>query len=161
MCRPASMYGSQNTVGSPKADAASDRAASSSAGSCASVRTIRMPRPPPPADALISTGKSASVSASDGERGQYRDASGGHESLGLDLAAHRLDRGGRRSDPGEPSVEDRAGERRVLRQEAVARMQRVGARAQRGPDEQVRAQVGVGGRLAGQPHRAVGLRDVR
>src|SRR5215471_11629465 len=57
------MYGSQNTVGSPNADAASDRAAASSPGSEASERTIRMPRPPPPADALISTGRSDSASS--------------------------------------------------------------------------------------------------
>ncbi len=63
MCRPPSRYGSQNTVGSPKAAAASDRAASRAAGSPASVRTIRMPRPPPPALALTSTGRSAAVTA--------------------------------------------------------------------------------------------------
>ena len=63
MCRPVARYGSQNTVSSPNADAASARAPSTWDASSASVRTTRMPRPPPPADAFTSTGRSASVIA--------------------------------------------------------------------------------------------------
>ena len=63
-CRARSSNGSQNTVPSPNADSASCRAAASSPGSWAGVRAIRMPRPPPPAEALTSTGKSAAVTES-------------------------------------------------------------------------------------------------
>ncbi|CAB4713065.1 unannotated protein [freshwater metagenome] len=49
---------------SPNAEAASAEAMSISAARSANVRTIRMPRPPPPADALTSSGRSASVALS-------------------------------------------------------------------------------------------------
>ena len=81
--------------------------------------------------------------------------------LGLDLRAHGRDRLGRRADPGQPGVEHGAGEVGVLGQEAVAGVDRVGARPAGRLDDQLGAQVGLGGRGAGQPHRAVGLGDVR
>ena len=55
-----------------------------------------------------------------------------HDPLGLDLRAHRVDRLRRRADPGQPGVDDRAGEVGVLGQEAVAGVDRVGAGAVRG-----------------------------
>ena len=63
------------------------------------------------------------------ELGQHRHAGVGHELLGLDLGAHRGDRGRRRADPGQPGVEHRLRERGVLRQEAVAGVDGVGAGA--------------------------------
>ena len=55
MWRPCSTYRSNSMVSSPKADAASRRAAATASGKLvASVRTIRMPLPPPPAAALTS-----------------------------------------------------------------------------------------------------------
>ena len=62
-CRPLSTYGSQKTVGSPNADAASAEADSTAAATSATARTTRMPRPPPPADALTSSGRSSSVTS--------------------------------------------------------------------------------------------------
>ena len=47
------------------------------------------------------------------------------------LRAHQLDRRRRRADPDEPRLLDRARERRVLGEEAVARMDGLGARARR------------------------------
>jgi hypothetical protein len=62
--RPCSTYGSTKTVPSPNADAASAAAFAVSAGRSASARTTRIPRPPPPAEALTSSGRSASVASS-------------------------------------------------------------------------------------------------
>ena len=124
-----------------------------------SSRTTRMPRPPPPADALTSSGRSASVGLVG--RLQGRDAGRPHQLLGVDLRAHRVDRLGRRADPGQPGADDRAGEVGVLGQEAVAGVDRVGAgRLGRGQDR-VDVEVGLGRGVAGQPYGDVGLADVR
>ena len=88
-----------------------------------------------------------------GQLGEDRHAGGGHQPLGLDLRAHRRDRRRRRADPRQPGVDDGAGEGGVLGQEAVAGMDGVGAGAARRVDDQVAAQVGVGGRVAGQAPR--------
>ena len=80
--------------------------------------------------------------------------------LGADLVAHDLDRLGRRTDPGEPGVDDGAGEVGVLRQEAVSRVDRVGTRLPRGCDHEVGAEVGVGGRVAREAYGVVSLGDV-
>ncbi len=63
------MARSRITVASPNAPCASDRALRSASGNAAASATSRMPRPPPPATALIMTGKpiffaSASITAS-------------------------------------------------------------------------------------------------
>ena len=63
------MARSRITVGSPNAPCASDLALRSASGNAAASVTSRMPRPPPPATALIMTGKptflaSASIPAS-------------------------------------------------------------------------------------------------
>ena len=68
---------------------------------------------------------------------EHGDAGRAHQPLGLDLGAHRLDGGGVRPDPGEPGVDDRAGEVGVLGEEAVAGMDRVGTRSPGGVDDQV------------------------
>ncbi len=60
-----------------------------------------------------------------------RDACRLHRLARPRLRAHQLDRGGRRADPDEARVLDGARERRVLGQEAVARMDGLGARARR------------------------------
>ena len=77
--------------------------------------------------------------------------------LGADLVAHGLDGLGRRSDPGQAGVDDGPGEGGVLGQEAVAGMDRVGTGPARRLDDQVGAEVGVGGRVAGEPDGPVGL----
>ena len=55
------MYGSANTVGSPKAAAASRPAAATASPRSAAADTIRMPLPPPPAAAFTSTGIGTSL----------------------------------------------------------------------------------------------------
>jgi hypothetical protein len=60
-------------------------------------------------------------------------------------------------DPGQPGVDHRAGEVGVLGQEAVAGVDGVGARRAGGLDQQVAAQVGLGGRVARAAARRVGL----
>ncbi len=62
-CRARSSSGSAKTVPSPKADAASRRADSTSRASSPASRTTRIPRPPPPADAFTSSGNSAGTEA--------------------------------------------------------------------------------------------------
>ena len=54
--RPDSTYFSTSMVSSPNADLASRRAASTASAYSSSLRTIRMPLPPPPAAAFTSTG---------------------------------------------------------------------------------------------------------
>ena len=74
--------------------------------------------------------------------GHERHARLRREVLGLHLQRHRLDLLRRRPDPGQPGVGDRLRELRVLGQEAVAGVDRVGAGAPRG----VQDLVGVAGR---------------
>ena len=141
-CRPRSTYGSTKTVPSPNADAASASAAAISPGRSASERTIRMPRPPPPADAFTSSGRSASV----GSAGRLEDRHAGrpHQLLGADLRAHRVDRLRRRADPGQSRRLDGPGEVGVLGQEPVAGVDRVGAGRLRGGQHGVDVEVGLG-----------------
>ena len=93
--------------------------------------------------------------------GQYRYPGLGHGLLGRHLGTHRRDGLRRWTDPGEPGVGHRRRELRVLRQEAVPRMHRVGTGPQRGRDHEVAAQVSVGRRGARQPHRPVRLPHVQ
>src|SRR5215218_5243916 len=58
-----------------------------------------------------------------------------------DLRAHRLDRGRRRSYPGEPGVLDEGREPCVLRQEAITGVDRLRARTARDLDDPLRGQV--------------------
>jgi hypothetical protein len=62
--RAPATYRSQKTVPSPNAEAASRRAAAIAASSSFLLSTIRMPRPPPPADALTSTGNAVTSAGS-------------------------------------------------------------------------------------------------
>ena len=124
MCRPAARYGSQNTAGSPNADAASDPAAVDRVGqvgqrahdphAAAAAAGRRLDQ-----DRQVGFGDGAGV-----ERRQHRHAGRGHQPLGLDLGAHRRDRGRRRADPGQPGGQHRA--RR-------SRRSRTGSRSRGGP----------------------------
>ena len=93
-----------------------------------SVRTTRMPRPPPPADALISTGRSAvgdrRRAASSASTGTPAAAISRLASIFEPIASIGRRR---RADPGQPGVDDGAGEVGVLGQEAVAGVDGVGA----------------------------------
>ena len=89
---------------------------------------------------------------------EHRHARGGHHLLGLDLRAHRGDRGRRRPDPRQARIEHGGGEFGVLREESVARVDGVGARGAGRGDQLLGIQVPV---AALQADPGVGLRDVR
>ena len=101
-------------------------------------------------------GQIPGVLGRDGRAGQHGHAGVGHHGLGRYLGAHRRDRAGLRADEDQPGVGAGARERGVLRQEPVAGMDGVGAGGRGRRDDEVAAQVGVGGRRAGQPDRLVG-----
>ena len=93
---------------------------------------------------------------SHGRTGKDRYARRFHEELGFDLRSHPLDHGGRWADEHDPGVGARPREGGVLREEAVARMDRIGTGAAGGVDDGVDTQVGVAGRGSRQAHRLVG-----
>ena len=107
-----------------------------------------MPLPPPPADALTRSGKPTASAASLSLPSWSPSSSVRPGTTGtsascirracLDLRAHRADRRGRRADPDQPGVHDRSSEVGVLGEEAVARVDGVGARALRGLDDRRR-----------------------
>ncbi len=92
---------------------------------------------------------------------QERDPGGAHQLLGPGLGGHGRDGLGRRADPGEPGGEDVPGEAGVLGEESVAGVDGVRAGGERGLDDEVAAQVGVGGGGAGQADGRIGLADVQ
>ena len=128
-----------------------------------------MPRPPPPAAALTSTGiadrlarsRSASSSAvtppsEPGTTGMPRRLRG---ALGLDLVAHQADVLGLRADEVDVVLFEDFGEARVLGQEAVARMHGVGAGDLAGGEQRRNVEIAVARRrrpdadaLVGEPH---------
>ena len=100
-------------------------------------RTMRMPRPPPPAAALISTGKPIARTRSAncrrapvlGRRRGDRKSRARDALAGADLVAHEADHFGGRADEAQARGLDRGGEVGVLGEKAVARVNRVGARS--------------------------------
>ena len=91
-----------------------------------------------------------------GRAGHQRRADFQRDAARLHLVAERGDGGRRRADPGQAGGDHGAREARVLRQEAVARMHRVGAAARGHGEQLVDVQVGVGGALAVQAIGFVG-----
>jgi hypothetical protein len=83
-----------------------------------------------------------------------------HQRLGGILEPHGPDRRGRGADEDEARRLDRLHEVGVLRQEAVARVDRLRPRRPRRRDDRLAAQVALGGPRAADPHRLVGHRDV-
>ena len=127
-----------------------------------------MPRPPPPAAALTSTGKPIALAIFIAS-GLARDRAvrAGHDGnaeplgrlLGLDLVAHDADVLRRRADEGDLVLFEDFGEARVLRQEAVAGMHGVGAGDLAGGEQARDVEIAFGGRrradadaLVGQAH---------
>ena len=111
-----------------------------------------MPRPPPPAVALISTGIAdfggrlgapLRSSTSPSEPGTTGMPSRIHRLLGGDLVAHHADMVGRGPDEGQAVCFDDVGELGVLRQEAVAGMDRLGAGDLAGGDDLGDVQIAV------------------
>src|SRR6476469_2579507 len=90
-------------------------------------RATFRPRPPPPYAALIATGSPCSLAkattSSAPDTGSLVPGTRGAPAL----VAERVDGLGARADPDEAGVDDRLGEGRVLGEEAVAGVDRVGA----------------------------------
>ena len=147
---------SRYTSAEPKPRSASERAISSWPASASRLFTIFMPRPPPPAEALMMIGKpmrstascACSTDSSKPRARQDRHTGLDHGFARRDLAAHEQHhlRGG--TDEADAAALAHLGEARVLRQKTVARMDGVGARdlggADDGGDVQVRLRRGRG-----------------
>ena len=117
-----------------------------------------MPRPPPPADALISTGSWAAVTVSGSSSSSTGTPAAAIIFLASILEPIARDRGDRRPDPGQPGVLHGGGEFGVLREESVAGVDGVGARGAGRGDQLLGVQVAV---AAFQADPGVGLGDVR
>src|SRR5437660_495353 len=87
--------------------------------------------------------------------GHHRHAERAHAALGVDLRAHRGDRVGGRADEHEPAVDDQPRERRALAEEAVTRMDRVGAERLRRGDDLLAVEIRLGGRTGPDANRGV------
>jgi hypothetical protein len=85
----------------------------------------------------------------------------GEVGLGGGLVAHQRDHLGRRSHERQTRVTDRRGERRVLGQEPVPGVDRVGAGGGRRRHHPVDHEVAVDRRRGTEPHHLVGFADVR
>ena len=127
-------------------------------------RTIRDDLHPAPAAARRGLDQDGQVGCRHVRRielAQHRHARVVHQPLGLDLAAHRVDGARGRPDPGQSRVADGSCEAGVLRQEAVAGVDRLGAGHHAGVDDRRDVQVAARcgrrpdqHRLVGQLHRA-------
>ena len=136
--------------------------------------TRRMPLPPPPAAALIRTGKpiflaAASASSAVGKPSPVGPLSPGttgvpaarHRLARLGLAAHLAHRVGRRADERDAGGGAGVGEVFVLRQEAVAGVDRVGAAGPAGGEDLVDHEVALRGGRRADRDGAIGQLDVR
>ena len=77
-------------------------------------------------------------------RWQCRHAGLDGAALGRDLVAHRFDDVGRRADPTDACLGDGSGKGGVLRQEAIARMDSLGARPLGGGEDGLGVEIGIG-----------------
>jgi len=90
-------------------------------------------------------------------RRQQRDAAALRDALGLELRAHCCDRARRRTDEAEPRLLAQRREARVLGEEAVAGVHRVGAGGTRRGHDRVAAQVRLTRRRAAERNRLIRL----
>ena len=129
-----------------------------------------MPRPPPPNAALIATGQpfdspNAITSSADVRNsvvpGTPATPAASAARRGRHLVAHHLDRLGRRTDERHALRADRPGEVGVLREEAVAGMHRLGARALDDLEDLLGVEVALGRGLAAERVGLVGQADVQ
>ena len=93
------------------------------------------------------------------DAGNHRDPGESGDAAGRDLVAHGANGVCRGADEGDPGRRHGLGEVRVLRQEAIARVDRIGPNLLRRLDDSIDAQVGVprrgrteAARLVGEPH---------
>ena len=75
--------------------------------------------------------------------GNHRRARRRHQALGLHLGTHGADGGARGADEGDPRIRARLGEVRVLGQETIAWVDRIGGVLARDADHLVDAQIGL------------------
>ncbi|MNK93454.1 hypothetical protein D3C87_1136150 [compost metagenome] len=92
--------------------------------------------------------------------GHQWHASGFHQGFGGGLAAHGVDGRGGRAEEYQAGVFDGAGEPGVLRQKAIAGVNRLGAAGLGGGDQFVDLQIAVGGFAATEVDPNVGFADV-
>ena len=107
-------------------------------------------------DLLVTRGRRKGLfgAGDDGDaRADGRGARGG-------LAAHQRNRLGRWPDEGQPGVAARAREARILGQESVARMDRVGAGASRDVEDRVNVEIAAGGLVRPEVEGLVRLADM-
>ena len=88
---------------------------------------------------------------------RHRHTRVGHQCLGRILQPHRGDAGGARADPDQPRIDHRLRERRILRQEAIARMDRLRPGAYRGSDDLFADQIALARRRRPDMHRLIRL----
>ena len=132
--------------------------------------TRRIPLPPPPATALISTGQPIASASAARQRVVLRPPRDSPapparrppaiSALAASFSPIARIAAGRRADEGEPRRLHRLDELRVLRQEPVARMDRLRPGRQRRRDDRLAAQVALRRRRRADPHRGVGHRHV-
>ena len=109
------------------------------------------------ADAASGGGKVAAVVDLDGLK--RRHARFPHQSLGGQFVAHLPDHGGRRADPAQAGLEHGPGEGFVFGQEAVTRVNGLGAAQYAGMEQLVDVQVAFRGRATAEGDGAVGIVD--
>ncbi len=146
------------------------RPSASAPGSSSGRPTRDIPFPPPPAEAFTRRGyprRSASAARARSSREallrprHHRHSGLPHPRPRAQLVPHLLDRLGRRADPEQSRLANRAGELRVLRQKAVSRVDRVRARAARGVEDALHREVGRGDPSPAERLGAVGAGDVK
>src|SRR3954462_14888509 len=152
----------------PKAAAASAWALGTTACSSSGVLTMRMPRPPPPAAALTATGypmvaatsrASCTPATGPSEPGTVGTPAWGGGGAARSLPPQRAPPRGRRPDEGHPRLVQTLGEVRPLGEEAVPRVNGVGADLRRCRQYRVDVQVAAGSR--GRPDHHSLVRDAR
>ena len=126
--------------------------------------TIRIPLPPPPAEALIITGlsdclgdlfRSCRVINDAGKAWHDCDAGGLSEPFGFDLIAHRLDGSDVGANESDVGFLQCLRERRLLRQKPIARVDRIRARRLAGRDDIFDDKVAFWRGRRPDPHRFV------
>ena len=133
-------------------------------------RAARIPLPPPPADALTSTGNPiASAAAADAAirliaqaccPGHHRHARASHQRTGADLGAHPLDRLRGRTDENQSGGGAGRRKRGILGEKSVAGMDRVGAGAAGGVDHRGDVEIALRRGRRTDPDRHVGGANV-
>ncbi len=138
--------------------------------SSSSVRTIRIPRPPPPAAALMITGNPiffaeylCLVSGFDRIRaaGQNRNAGRGHRPSCLDLIAHHADHIRSRPDEFDVAVFADLGEGLGFGKKAISRMDGVDVSDLGRTDDRGNIQIALGRRRRSDAYSLIGISDMQ